>query len=93
MVRETAEETGLITRSVDRRHFGVLQSHEWRMDVFALHYQGDPAAARSAEDQRVEWCPVASFPGNILNNLAWLVPLAHDYICNGEFDRLVVRYK
>tara|TARA_Y100000310_G_C20333253_1_gene646252 strand:+ start:181 stop:612 length:432 start_codon:yes stop_codon:yes gene_type:complete len=78
MVRETTEESGLITQKEDWVLLGEIQQPAGNVDVYALMYKGDLKDAKSAGDEKIEWFGVSQLPENIMSNLIWLVPFAID---------------
>ncbi|MEK7541973.1 MAG: NUDIX domain-containing protein [Patescibacteria group bacterium] len=92
IVREVREEAGLATAADKWIYLGEMGSDMWRVYVFATVYRGCMDDAKSPDEEKVEWFDPAALPGNIINNLTWLVPLALDKMRYGEFQDFSMRY-
>jgi len=78
MKREFYEETSFYTEENFWQQIGLLDGYEWVVHVFvariALHcFYSLP---RDYREGTIAAHPVDALPSNILENLAWLVPLA-----------------
>ena len=78
MVRECAEETGVITQRDDWQCFAnVFRPNGYDVDVYFAH--SDLAFnAKTIEAEEIHIIKVTELPENIIPNLQWLIPLALD---------------
>lgn len=84
IVRETAEETGLVIPKDQWTPVGVLSSAEWEVSVFGAVYTGSLAQAKSLTGERIEWIAHAQLPKNVIYNLRWLIPMTMDKLINND---------
>ena len=78
MVRECAEETGVITQPVDWQYFAnVFRPNGYDVDLYFA--RTDLAlSAKTMEAEEIHIMKVSAIPKNIIPNLQWLIPLALD---------------
>jgi len=93
LVREVLEETGVATNKDDWTYFGEIKGKEWRVDLYTMIYSRKPSDFSTTTDEKIEWFRVDSLPRNILDNLAWMIPLAIDVLKNKEIKSCVVKYR
>lgn len=84
IVRETAEETGLMIPKEQWTAVGVLSSAEWKVHVFGAVYTGSLAQTKSMTDEQIEWITHAKLPKNVIYNLRWLIPMTMDKLINND---------
>lgn len=75
--REVLEETGVDVPALEWEEFLVWEDAMYRMHVVRA-FCAQAERARTVEDQEVFLAPVSSLPGNVIDNLRWVVPLARD---------------
>jgi 8-oxo-dGTP diphosphatase len=78
MVRETEEETGLITSANDWHPVVSMKRVSVTVEFFALCHVGAEEMVRTTTDEVVAWYDVSSLPRTVLSNLTWMIPLAID---------------
>ncbi len=78
MVRECAEETGVITQPADWQCFAnVFRENSYDVDLYFA--RTDLAlSAKTMEAEEIHIMKVSAIPKNIIPNLQWLIPLALD---------------
>lgn len=79
IVRETKEETDLLTTSDDWIEFAVIKNEVWEMHVFYSVYDKRFGALHSMTDEGCAWYEVRSLPANVILNLRWQIPMAVDF--------------
>lgn len=92
IVRETHEESNLVTDPQQWVSVGSLQGDEWNVDVFTYIYSGDMENAVKAGKEDVEWFEAHSLPDNVISNLRWLVPLCINKFSPHTFRSVHVDY-
>ncbi len=75
--REVLEETGVDVPALEWEEFLVWDDVMYRMHVVRA-FSAQAEMARTVEDQEVFLAPVSALPGNVIDNLRWVVPLARD---------------
>jgi 8-oxo-dGTP diphosphatase len=84
MVREFAEETGVISCNGDWQNFVVLHG-PWGVVHFFVSYTIDVSMCRTMEAETIEVVatvddgPYLPYGDTYIRNLKWLVPLAHAF--------------
>ncbi len=74
MRREFKEEANC--DGLDWRNVGLVWGSSYNLFVFSARSR--TARPSTMTDEEVAWYPVKNLPGDVLRNLAWLIPLA-DY--------------
>lgn len=92
MVRETLEESGLKTDKSLWTFLGIIESANWRVDVFSYKYSGKLQDARTCGKEKIEWFDSDKLPVNVVTNLKWLIPYAMDHINDTELNTFRVSY-
>ncbi len=73
--RETIEESRLDIPESAWIGVGTIRRGPAEVDVMTARHRGDRAEAVMADYEEVEWFPVSALPPNMIDNLAWLIPL------------------
>ena len=92
IVREVAEECGLVTSEQDWTKIGNMHGNMWSVDIYAYVHAGDASEAYSVGDEEIGWYQISKLPDNVLTNIPWLIQLSLDKIKNNKFENCVVRY-
>jgi 8-oxo-dGTP diphosphatase len=92
IVREVHEETGAKTRKEDWVYFGEIKSRDWRVDLYALVYEGEASDFTTTTDEKLEWFAVDNLPENVLEKLYWMIPMALSKLENKEMKTCSVEY-
>jgi 8-oxo-dGTP diphosphatase len=77
MVREFAEETGVLTQPDSWRHFVTLSGDDFVIDFYCC-ISPKIDAVRTIEAEETSIHPVDMLPDTVLHNLRWLIPMALD---------------
>lgn len=78
MVRECAEETGVMTAETDWTYFAnVFRPEVYDVDLY-FAYTDLAYSAKTIEAEAIDIIKVAELPNNLIPNLQWLIPLALD---------------
>ncbi len=93
MVRETQEETGLVTTPDQWVFLGTVHQPGGVVDFYAMVHAGAQEEISSCTDEQVEWCEVAHLPEAVLSNIPWLVAYARDRLQNAATHTFLVRYE
>lgn len=95
MVRETQEETGLITRADQWVFLGTIERDQYEavVDFYAIVHRGAREEVISCTDEQVEWCTVVNLSDRVLSNIPWLVAYGRDRLENNVRHTFKVRYE
>lgn len=93
MVRETQEESGLVTGKEQWVFLGTIHEPGALVDFYATIHAGDPKDIVSCTDEPVEWCDVAHLPEQVLPNIPWLVAYGKDRLMRNNTHTFVVRHE
>jgi len=80
IVRETQEESTLVTKQSDWKFVGILLWPGKEIHVLTCIYNDPTTDAQQNDYEQIEWFPTNALPDNILENLNWLVPMSKQVI-------------
>jgi 8-oxo-dGTP diphosphatase len=92
IVRETEEESGLVTNKTAWKAAGIMKGKAWQIEVFCTQYQGSMKDAQTIETETVEWIEADKLPENVIFNLRWLIPFCLDMIQQNELESFEAIY-
>lgn len=92
IVRETEEETGLVTAKDAWTHFVTMFQNGNKIDFYAMVHEGEKTDLETITEEKVSWYKVNELPNNIIANLSWLIPIALEKLEGAEIEVVEVRY-
>lgn len=93
MVRETEEETSLITLPEAWQEVGCMTvTAAANVTVFTYIHSGGEGAAQMNDHEAIAWYAVNKLPKNVIPNLHWLIPLAQHKLA-GEYKTFTIAYE
>lgn len=90
--REVFEEANLHIPTQAWQSVGKISLKNWRVQVFAVRYDGLLTDLSSKTDEPVAWYSTTNLPPQVMPNLNWLVPLAKDCLTNIEPPTVSIKY-
>jgi len=97
MVRECQEETTLETPAEAWMPVATMIDEDgvnpgWTITVFVTKYDGTSADAQKNDHEEIEWFPYDQLPDNVISNLHFLIPLAHQKLLGHDSKEVLIRY-
>ena len=97
MVRECQEETTLVIPTKKWQHFATIdESGEsgagWIIEVFAAKYEGAITDAKKNDHEEIAWFPRNQLPDNVISNLHFLIPMAHQKLSGHNSKEILIKY-
>jgi hypothetical protein len=94
---ECQEETILLIPAKEWQPFATIDESGksapgWTIEVFAAKYGGSTSDAQKNDHEKIEWFPHDQLPDNVISNLHFLVPLAHQKLLGHDSKEILIRY-
>jgi len=97
MVRECQEETTLEIPAAAWMPVATMIDEDGvnpglTIAVFVTKFDGAMANAQKNDHEEIEWFPHNQIPDNVISNLHFLIPLAHQKLLGHDSKEVLIRY-